>query len=213
MDLISLLHRAPSSSKSSATAGPSSSSTRLQTFTSHNHLRHRLILSLLSHRPIRIDQIRPLASSPGLTESEVSFLRLLEKITGGTRVEINFTGTSLLFHPGVLAGGTHTHLCPLGTKGEGKSVGWFLEPLLAIGCFGKKDLKLNLKGITTDGRDCSVDTLRTSGLRHLAMFLEGDQGLELKVSSNLFIFVYFFLIWKNLVEKSKQKKISLSYGV
>lgn len=145
-------------------------------FTSHHHFRHRLVLSLLSRRPIRITAIRPTASSPGLIEPEVSFLRLLEKMTEGTRVEISYSGTALLFHPGTLAGGTFTHVCPVG-----RGVGWFLEPLLGVAAFGKKDLVLTLKGVTTNGRDVSVDTLRTSGLPHLAMFLEKD-GLELKVS-------------------------------
>lgn len=49
-----------------------------------------------------------------------------------------------------------------------------------MAALGKKDLVLVLKGVTTDGRDVSVDTLRTSGLPHLAMFLD-KEGLELKV--------------------------------
>lgn len=124
---------------------------------------------------MRIDGIRPDDDQPGLHPYEVSFLRLLEKMTEGTRVEISYTGTSVLFHPGTLAGGTFTHQCSLD-----RSVGWYLEPLLGLAPFGKKDLILTLKGITTDGRDASVDTIRTSGLPHLAMFLD-KEGLELKV--------------------------------
>lgn len=157
-----------------------SSSSRVLSFTSHHHLRHRLVLSLLSRRPIRIDAIRPAAESPGLAPYEISFLRLLERITEGSRVEISYTGTSLLFHPGTLAGGSFTHVCPLE-----RSVGWFLEPLLAVAPFGKKPLSLTLKGITTDGRDASVDILRTSGLPSLAMFLDVE-GLELKVRLLIF---------------------------
>ena len=160
-------------------AGPSSSSSRVLTFTSHAHFRHRLVLSILSRRPVRIDAIRPDDDQPGLHAYEVSFLRLLEKMTEGTRVEISYTGTSVLFHPGTLAGGTFTHQCPLD-----RSVGWYLEPLLGLAPFGKKDLVLTLKGITTNGRDASVDTIRTSGLPHLAMFLDKD-GLELKVGPKL----------------------------
>lgn len=156
-------------------AGPSSSPSRVLTFTSHAHFRHRLVMSILSRRPIRIDAIRPDDDQPGLHAYEVSFLRLLEKMTEGTRVEISYTGTSVLFHPGTLAGGTFTHQCPLD-----RSVGWYLEPLLGLAPFGKKDLVLTLKGITTDGRDASVDTIRTAGLPHLAMFLD-KEGLELKV--------------------------------
>lgn len=146
------------------------------TFSGHEHLRHRLVLSILSRRPIRIDSIRPDEDQPGLLPYEVSFLRLLEKLTQGTRVEISYTGTQFLFHPGTFTGGNITHQCSLE-----RSVGWYLEPLLALAPFGKKDLVLTLRGITTDGRDASVDTIRTSGLPHLAMFLD-KEGVELKVS-------------------------------
>ncbi|KAK4047788.1 hypothetical protein OIV83_005130 [Microbotryomycetes sp. JL201] len=131
---------------------------------------------MLSRRPVRIDGIRRDDDQPGLRPYEVSFLRLLEKMSDGTRIEVSYTGTSLLFHPGTLTGGRITHTCPLE-----RSVGWFLEPLLALAPFGKKDLDLTLHGITTDGSDASVDTIRVSGLPHLAMFLEVD-GLELRIT-------------------------------
>jgi hypothetical protein len=41
----------------------------------------------------------------------VSFLKLLEKLTNGTRVEIGYTGTALVFRPGVLTGGACEHDC------------------------------------------------------------------------------------------------------
>lgn len=69
------------------------------------------------------------------------------------------------------------HNCDLG-----RSIGWYLEPLLVVAPFGKKELNLTLRGLTTDGRDASVDTIRTSGLPHLAMFLD-TEGVELRVSS------------------------------
>ncbi|GAA5831617.1 hypothetical protein JCM11251_000770 [Rhodosporidiobolus azoricus] len=154
----------------------SSTSSRVLTFTGQSLLRHRLVLSLLSRRPIRIDGIRPDDDQPGLQPHEVSFLRLVEKLTQGSRLEISYTGTSLLFHPGTIQGGSVTHQCP-----NERGIGWFLEPLLALAPFGKKDLNLTLRGITTDGRDASVDTIRTSGLPHLAMFLDVE-GVELRIT-------------------------------
>ncbi|GAA5958279.1 hypothetical protein JCM10213_007122 [Rhodosporidiobolus nylandii] len=152
------------------------SSSRVLAFSGQAHLRHRLVLSLLSRRPVRIDNIRPDDDQPGLQPHEVSFLRLVEKLTQGSRLEISYTGTSLLFHPGTIQGGSVTHQCP-----NERGIGWFLEPLLALAPFGKKDLNLTLRGITTDGRDASVDTIRTSGLPHLAMFLDVE-GVELRIT-------------------------------
>lgn len=94
------------------------------------------------------------------------------------------TGTSLLFQPGTLTGGIiKPHACP-----PSRSLGWFLEPLLALAPFCKKELVITLQGITTDGRDASVDTLRTSILPHLALFLESADGLELRVRPSLTFF-------------------------
>jgi RNA 3'-terminal phosphate cyclase len=41
----------------------------------------------------RVDDVRVDDSSPGLVDYEASLLRLLEKVTNGTVVEINETGT------------------------------------------------------------------------------------------------------------------------
>ncbi|GAA5936137.1 rRNA-processing endoribonuclease [Sporobolomyces koalae] len=154
----------------------SGSSSRVLSYKGSSHLRHRLVLSLLSRRPVRIDEIRSHASEPGLKPFEVSFLRLIEKLSQGSRLEISYTGTSLLFHPGTISGGSVIHNCDLG-----RSIGWYLEPLLVIAPFGKKELNLTLRGLTTDGRDASVDTIRTSGLPHLAMFLD-TEGVELRIT-------------------------------
>jgi hypothetical protein len=54
--------------------------------------RQRLLLSTLSGRSVRIDDIRADDASPGLRDFEASFLRLLEKLTNGCVVEINETG-------------------------------------------------------------------------------------------------------------------------
>ena len=42
---------------------------------------------------------------------EASFLRLLEKLTNGSRIDISYTGTTVAFRPGVLVGGKVEHDC------------------------------------------------------------------------------------------------------
>lgn len=108
-------------------------------------------------------------------EYEISLLRLLEKITNGSKIEISHTGTAILFNPGVLIGGPITHECPLS-----RSIGYFLEPIVALAPFCKRPLVLTLKGITGDEKDLSVDLIRTVTLPTLGMFGIED-GLELKV--------------------------------
>ncbi|CDO72922.1 hypothetical protein BN946_scf185002.g107 [Trametes cinnabarina] len=144
-------------------------------FSGHHYLRHRLVLSILSGKPVRIDKIRSDDQNPGLRDYEVSLLRLLERVTNGTVIEISVTGTAILLKPGIIAGGSVTHECPLS-----RSVGYFLEPVIMLAPFAKKPLSLTLKGITTDEHDLSVDIIRTVTLPHLQLFGVSD-GLELRI--------------------------------
>ena len=87
-------------------------------FSGHASFRQRLVLATLAGRAVRIDKIRADdEDQPGLrgasfreihtgvteldadmgatmatTDFEVNFLRLLEKVTNGTTIEINYTG-------------------------------------------------------------------------------------------------------------------------
>ncbi|KAL6305336.1 18S rRNA biogenesis protein [Sparassis latifolia] len=144
-------------------------------FSGHQYMRHRLVLSVLSGKPVRIDKIRSSDKNPGLRDYEVSLLRLLERITNGTVIEISVTGTAILLKPGVIAGGQATHDCPLS-----RSIGYFLEPVVMLAPFAKKPLQLTLRGITSDDHDLSVDLIRTVTLPHLQLF-GVSEGLELRI--------------------------------
>lgn len=76
-----------------------------------NYFRQRLVLSVLSTKPIRITDIRAQDDEPGLREFEVNLIRLIDKITNGTVIELNETGTSIYFQPGLLHGGALEHEC------------------------------------------------------------------------------------------------------
>ncbi|KAG1735837.1 18S rRNA biogenesis protein [Suillus occidentalis] len=144
-------------------------------FSGHQYLRQRLVLSILTGKHVRIDKIRSEDKDPGLRDYEVSLLRLLEKVTNGSVIEISVTGTAVLLKPGVVSGGPITHDCPLS-----RSIGYFLEPLIMIAPFSKKPFQLTLRGITTDDNDLSVDLIRTVTLPHLQLFGISD-GLELRI--------------------------------
>jgi RNA 3'-terminal phosphate cyclase-like protein len=61
-------------------------------FTSHRHLRQRILLSILSGKSIRVDAIRSDDVQVGLRDYEINLLRLVEKITNGSTIEISVTG-------------------------------------------------------------------------------------------------------------------------
>jgi RNA 3'-terminal phosphate cyclase-like protein len=144
-------------------------------YSGHFHFRHRLVLAILSGKPIKIDKIRPGDKNPGLRDYEVSLLRLIEKVTNGTVIEISLTGTAIFVKPGIIAGGLVTHECP-----TSRSIGYFLEPTVMLAPFSKKPLSLTLRGITSDDNDLSIDLIRTVTLPHLEPFGISN-GLELKI--------------------------------
>ena len=51
---------------------------------------------------MKIEEIRSRDERPGLRPFEANLLRLLDKLTNGTKIEINVTGTTLYFRPGLL---------------------------------------------------------------------------------------------------------------
>lgn len=144
-------------------------------YNGHQYLRQRLVLSILSGKPVRVEKIRFEDQNPGLRDYEVSLLRLLEKVTNGTVIEISVTGTAVLLKPGVINGGPVAHDCPLS-----RSIGYFLEPLVMLAPFSKKSFQITLRGITTDENDLSVDLIRTVTLPHLQLF-GISEGLELRI--------------------------------
>lgn len=74
-----------------------------------NYFRQRLVLSTLSSKPVRITKIREHSNEPGLrgsickgvaklcymamvAEFEAGFIRLLDKLTNGSHIEVNESG-------------------------------------------------------------------------------------------------------------------------
>jgi len=130
----------------------------------------------LSGKAIRIDEIRPFDQNPGLRDYEASLLRLLDKITNGCHVKISATGTSLKYIPGLLTGGEFSHDTPVT-----RSIGYFLEVLVALAPFGKEPLSVSLTGITNDDHDLSVDVIRVVTLPLYKRFgFDCDTTLKVK---------------------------------
>lgn len=129
---------------------------KLKTFVGSAHFRHRLVLSTLSSTPVRITKIRENDSqTPGLSPSEISFIRLLDKVTSGAVIQINETGTTLTFKPGLLIGGDRiAHECH-----PSRSVAYYLEPLLMLAPFCKLALNVTLRGPTHGESDVCADSV------------------------------------------------------
>ena len=136
--------------------------------------RQRIVAATLSGKSIRIDKIRDEDDSPGLQDFEANFLRLVEKLTDGCAIEINETGTSLRYKPGLISGGRIVHDC-----GMSRAIGWFIEGILPLVVFGKDNSSIAFTGVTNDALDFSVDVLRNVTLPFLRNF--GVEGASLTI--------------------------------
>jgi hypothetical protein len=66
--------------------------TKILKYEGCNFFRQRLVLATLSSRPVQISEIRSDADEPGLREFEAGFIRLLDKLTNGSTIQVNETG-------------------------------------------------------------------------------------------------------------------------
>ncbi|XP_077267082.1 RNA terminal phosphate cyclase 1 [Temnothorax americanus] len=141
-----------------------------------NYLRYRLLLSTLSGKAVKIINIRTKNDDPGLKEYEISFIHLLDKMTNGTKIELNETGTNIYYNPGLLNGGELEHDCSLQ-----RGIGYYLEAVMILAPFCKNPIDLKLRGVTNNTIDPSVDRIQTAGIPILKRFLAGDNEIVLTI--------------------------------
>ncbi|KAJ5156552.1 hypothetical protein N7492_009355 [Penicillium capsulatum] len=143
-------------------------------FTSHHNLIYRLVLSTLTGRSVHISQIRSSSpTNPGLAPHEISFLRLLDAVTNGSQMEISYTGTILVFKPGLItgsstgsgaSGGVIRYELPSNCT---RGLSYYLIPLCLLAPFSKVPMKVLFTGpgvitSSTPTGDMSVDSVRTA---------------------------------------------------
>jgi RNA 3'-terminal phosphate cyclase-like protein len=138
-----------------------------------NYFRLKIAYSLLFQKPIEISSIRHNSINPGLSDCEISFLKLVDKITNGTKIEISKTGTILKFTPGVITNNYGDILefdCDLS-----RNITYYLEGIIPISFYGKESLQLILNGVTNCDKDLSCDSFKNVTVGLLSKLIIGDK--------------------------------------
>lgn len=112
----------------------------------------------------------------GIQEFEVNLIRLIDKLTNGTKIRLSPCGTEIEFIPGILYGGKLEHDCCVE-----KSIGYYLDVLIAFGPFCKFPIDANLKGVTNSNDNPSVDHIKSSAFNILKRFIVENDSFDLKV--------------------------------
>jgi len=113
----------------------------------------------------------------------MSLLKLLEKVTNGSVVNINKTGTRLIFRPGMIdcnEGLPIEHECHLA-----RNLTYYLEVVVPLAVFGKTILNLTLKGNTDDNLDQSIDCFKNAW-QHLLKIFAAEGSLDITVQKRGF---------------------------
>lgn len=174
-------------------------------------LRYRVIASLLSGKRLRITDIRGKSDYPGLNNAEVRYLELIGRITTGSIVDINESGTRLEFTPGVIMNNPgHGHIAfDCGTE---RSLGYYLEGILPLVIFGKNKLNMTLKGASHSEADNGLDSVIYAQIPILKKF--GVENVNIKAVSrgescevNLTLSPIRKLSKLNLIDPGKVKKV------
>jgi len=140
---------------------------------------------------------------------------LLEKISSGAKIEIGKSGQSLRYYPGIIFNNNGVGFefdC-----GEERGIGYFLEPILCLGLFGKTNLEITFKGLTNEDIDISVDYLKQNfvplfkhfGVESIPQIKILKRGFKPLGGGEVHLSMGFikFLKTINLTEKGKIKRI------
>ncbi len=132
---------------------------------------------MLTQRQIIVKEIRSYEENPGLSDYEMNLLKLLEKITNGSIVNINKTGTRLIFRPGMIDcndGMPIEHDCHLA-----RNISYYLEVVVPLAVFGKTVMSLTMTGNTDDNLDQSIDSFKAFWVHILKHFGVPDGSLDI----------------------------------
>ena len=108
-----------------------------------SNFRQAIVLATLSEKPLLIEGLHDELSMKGINNSEAAFLKLVELISNGSRIQISKNGSQVKYTPGLIVNSE----TPLSFDcGHERAIPYFLEPLVLLALYGKYPLDINLTG-------------------------------------------------------------------
>ena len=129
-------------------------------------LRDTIACSLLARRSVRVSNIHTDEDPCGINRHfEANLLKFVQRISPSSKMEVHDGSTTLVFHPGLILGGTFEHEVP-----HTRSVTYLIELALMVLPFAKNDSKIRFLGNTQGDSDLCIDTIRVVTCRVMQLF-------------------------------------------
>jgi RNA 3'-terminal phosphate cyclase-like protein len=119
------------------------------------NFRYRLLLAIFTGKQILFDFSEETNTCKLLKPNEISLLRLLDRITSGTVLQLDESQRLVTIQPGVLIGGKIAHECS-----NCRGITYYLEFLALLAPYCKRPLEATLTGVTAHPLDMTVDTFQ-----------------------------------------------------
>eukprot|EP00744_Colponema_vietnamica_P018635 GILI01026304.1.p1 GENE.GILI01026304.1~~GILI01026304.1.p1 ORF type:complete len:357 (-),score=55.66 GILI01026304.1:85-1155(-) len=135
-------------------------------FEGSSSLRDILACSLLARRSVKISNIHTDDDPCGVNRHfEANLLKFVQRISPSSKMEVHDGNTTLMFHPGLIMGGTFEHEVP-----ATRCVTYLVELALMVLPFAKSDSKIRFLGNTQGEIDLSIDAIRVVTCRVVQLF-------------------------------------------
>ncbi|KAI3378362.1 hypothetical protein SNEBB_004613 [Seison nebaliae] len=155
---------------------------RFINYSGEESFRQRLILSSLFRRPIIIQNIRCNSDDfIGLKNYEMKLLVIIDELSNGSQIEVNKSGTRIVYFPGSLCGGN----IEVDLRDSERSVGYFIEFLFPLCVFSSSSVKCNfINCVTHDNIDPTPEELEMQLHMIMNNFLPLPDKEFIKIKTN-----------------------------
>jgi RNA 3'-terminal phosphate cyclase-like protein len=151
-------------------------------FNENFNFRERIIISIFSKKKIFFKNKGKIFSNRGLKKFELDLLSLIDKMIPKSIIQVNESGSLIIFSPGFLIDSNVRHK----TSGL-RSLSYFLEFIFYLVLFNNCWIEVNLIGLRALNLDLSIENLLYVTLPLIRKI--GKEKIRIKIFTNFFSFL------------------------